>query len=93
MATFSEGSTFAYVLIPAENSTPMQELRAACNTCLEDDTLRVAMCAHLGAASTDTFVITLPTAKRDHIAVSLYSDADGVSKELPLNARAMGSVQ
>ena len=90
-----DATSFAYLHIPADTGKPIVERRARMNTCLEDDVLREEMCALLTAAhgratGTDTFVLTLPTVKSDHLAVSLYSDGDAVNRGLPKNARASG---
>ena len=90
-----DATSFAYLHIPADTGKPIAERRARMNTCLEDDVLREDICAlltatHGRATGTDTFVLTLPTAKSDHLAVSLYSDGDAVNRGLPKNARASG---
>ena len=90
-----DATSFAYLHIPSDTGKPIAERRARMNTCLEDDVLREDICAlltatHGRATGTDTFVLTLPTAKSDHLAVSLYSDGDAVNRGLPKNARASG---
>jgi hypothetical protein len=88
--------TFKYVYVPADNTSPITEHEITKSGGLEQDALRLLAENHFSPGkdsnsmgpSVEIVSLLLPSPQYNFIGVSMYCDAVGKLKELPLNERA-----
>jgi hypothetical protein len=86
-----EGECFTYVRIPADITQPIEERSESAEGGLEDD--KLIKCLKSGSEigpMVDIVALTVPMAKTNYTAVSIYQNGNPGNESLEVNKRIMG---